>query len=143
MKKLIQICSILSLLVIFTAVSAQAQSVTQYKAQIPFDFNIGQKSYEAGSYVIKVTKPSIGGITLSLEDNEGNKLQTLLGAENGDVSEKEPELVFNRYDNQRFLTKILTPKSGILVAMTKDERQIAKQQRTKSKTQIALSKSDK
>jgi len=139
MKKLIQITAILSLLVIFSAVSAQAQSVNRYEADIPFDFNIGQKSYPAGSYVVKTAKLSDSYVSLTLQDKEGNKLQTILVAASGNVSGKQPELVFNRYENRRFLTQLLTQDARISIVMSKDEKRVAKQIREKnSSTQIAL-----
>lgn len=137
MKKIIQICSILSLLIVFSAISAKAQA--SYKAEIPFDFNIGQKSYQSGSYVIKTAKLSASCVSLTLEDKEGNKLQTILVAASGDVSKKQPELVFNRYENQRYLTKLLTRDARISIAMSGDEKRIARQMKEKtSNTQIAL-----
>ncbi len=141
MKRFIQICSFLSLLILFSAVSAQAQSVNRFEGQIPFDFNIGQKSYKAGSYVIKIRKDSVRNTTLTLEDNKGNVLHTALVLENGSTSETNPELVFNRYENQRFLSKIATTKSAFSIAMSNSEKQIAKQNREKSsETQIATLK---
>ena len=50
MKKLIQICAVLSLVFAFSIVSARAQqTVKQYEAKIPFAFNVGQKSYRAAT----------------------------------------------------------------------------------------------
>jgi hypothetical protein len=139
MKKLIQICSLFGLLVIFSAVSANAQTVSSYKADIPFDFNIGQKSYQSGSYVVRTAKISDSAVSLTLEDEKGNKLQTILVAASGDASRKQPELVFNRYENQRYLTKLMTQNAIISIAMSKDEKRIAKQMQEKSsRTQIAL-----
>jgi hypothetical protein len=139
MKKLIQITAILSLLVIFSAVSAQAQTVNRYEANIPFDFNIGQKSYPAGIYVVKTAKLSDSCVSLTVQDKEGNKLQTILVAASGNVSKKQPELVFNRYENQRYLAQLLTHDARISIVMSKDEKRVAKQRREKnSSSQIAL-----
>ncbi len=91
MKKLIQICSLLSLIVFFSIVSVQAQTVKQYAAEIPHDFNIGQKSYQAGSYTIKVSKVSLNVVSLSLEDKEKNNLQTILVRQNSNVAKREPK----------------------------------------------------
>lgn len=139
MKKLIQICSLLGLLVVFSAVSATAQTVSSYKADIPFDFNIGEKSYQSGSYVIKTTKISDSSQSLTLEDEKGNRLQAILVAASGDVSKKQPELIFNRYENQRYLTKLTTQNQIISIAMSGGEKRIARQMQEKgSRTQIAL-----
>lgn len=53
-KKALQICSLVGLLAVLAVVSAQAQTDGRYKAQIPFDFSIGGKTYQPGSYLISV-----------------------------------------------------------------------------------------
>ncbi len=122
MKKLIQVCSILSLVVVFSIVSAQAHTVKQYAAEIPYDFNIGQKSYQAGSYVIKISRISSNIVSLSLEDKEKNNLQTILVRENGNTTKHEPKLVFTRYDNQRFLTGMSMQEMGLSIVVSKDDK---------------------
>ena len=139
MKKLIQICSILGLLIVFSAVAAKAQAVSSYKAEIPFNFSVGQKSYQAGSYVIKTAKLSESCVSLTLQDKQGNKLQTILVPARAEMSKKQPELVFNRYDNERYLTKLSTPDASISIVMSENERQTAKKIKDKkSSTQVAL-----
>ena len=141
MKKLIQICSILSLLVVFSVVSAHAQTANFYETNLPFDFNIGQKSYQAGSYVIKTLKVSSNYSSLTIEDKDGNELQRVLVTESSADLEKQPELVFNNYDNQRFLTRIVTPSLQISFPTTSREKQIAKKSRERiTNTEIALAK---
>ncbi|HLM62605.1 MAG TPA: hypothetical protein VK308_17535 [Pyrinomonadaceae bacterium] len=121
MKKLIQVFSFLSLVIVFSIVSANAQTVKQYAAEIPFDFSIDQKSYQAGSYVIKVSKFSQSSIALSLEDKENHVLQTIFVSANGDVAKNEPKLSFTVRDNQRFLTKIAMQDMGLTIPV--NERQ--------------------
>jgi hypothetical protein len=123
MKKLIQVFSFLSLVVVFSIVSANAQTVKQYAAEIPFDFSIDQKSYQAGSYVIKVSKFSQSSIALSLEDKENHVLQTIFVRENGDIAKNEPRLSFTVRDNQRFLTKVAMQDMGLTIPV--NERQDA------------------
>ena len=128
MKKLIQVCSILSLVVVFSVVSAWAQTVKQYAAEIPYDFNIGQKSYQADSadsYVVKISRISSNIVSLSLEDKEKNNLQTILVRENGNTTKHEPKLVFTRYDNQRFLTIMSMQEMGLSIVVSKDDKQSA------------------
>jgi hypothetical protein len=136
MKKLIQVCSFLTLVIVFSIVSAQAQTVKQYAAEIPYDFNIGQKSYQAGSYVVKVSKISTGIVSLSLEDKEKNKLQTILVRENKNVAKREPKLIFTSYDNRRFLTGAAMQEMGLAIAVSKDDKLRAKaKERPESKEQ--------
>jgi hypothetical protein len=83
MKRIIQICSMLALAMTFFAVSAQAQVGNRIEAKIPFNFNIGGKSYRAGDYVLRLSKVSNIVVGLSLEDNAGNQLQNVLVSASG------------------------------------------------------------
>jgi hypothetical protein len=135
MKKLIQFFSILSLVVVFSIISAQAQTSKQYAAEIPFNFSVGQKSYQAGSYVIKVSKlRATNSISLSLEDKEKNLLQTILVRENGDVAKAEPKLIFTSHDNQRFLTKMVMQGMGVSIVVSDNDKQNLK---AKGKPEVA------
>jgi hypothetical protein len=123
MKKLIQICAVLSLVFAFSIVSAHAQqTVKQYEAKIPFDFNVGQKAYQAGNYVIKISRLASNGIILSLEDENNNKLQSVIVSETDNLSKNAPKLMFDVQDNQRYLTKIYTPEVGLSLGKTKSEK---------------------
>lgn len=123
MKKLIQIGAFLSLVFVFSIVAAKAQTtVKQYEAKIPFDFNIGQKSYQAGNYVIKISRLASNGLSLSLEDDQRNSLQTILVSETGNLTKGAPQLVFNRQEDQRYLTGILTKEVGVAIGTPKAEK---------------------
>lgn len=126
MKKLIQICSMLSLVVFFSIVSAQAQVVKKYAAEIPFDFNIGQKSYPAGDYTIKISKISLSTVSLALEDKEKNLLRTVLIRGNGNVSKNEEKLVFVRDGNRRFLSEMLTEEMELSFASSNEMKRSLK-----------------
>ncbi|MDQ3799755.1 MAG: hypothetical protein M3384_09905 [Acidobacteriota bacterium] len=120
MKKLIRICALLSLVFTFSIVSAHAQqTVKQYEAKIPFDFNVGQKSYQAGNYVIKISRLAANGLVLSLEDEKSNKLQMVMVSETESVTKNSPQLLFDVRENQRYLTKIITQDVGVSIGKRK------------------------
>lgn len=136
MKKLIQICAVLSLVFAFSVVSAQAQQVKQYEAKIPFDFNVGQKSYQAGNYVIKISRLAANGLVLSLEDDKSNKLQTVMVSETENIAKNSPQLLFDVHENQRYLTGVITQDVGVAIAKPKSEKHnSAKRQQPASKSQ--------
>ncbi|HEX8735420.1 MAG TPA: hypothetical protein VF721_08870 [Pyrinomonadaceae bacterium] len=140
MKKLIQICAVLSLVFAFSIVSAHAQqTVKQYEAKIPFDFNVGQKAYQAGNYVIKISRLASNGIILSLEDENNNKLQSVIVSETGNLSQDAPKLMFDVQDNQRYLTKIYTQEIGLSLGKSKTEKNdtVRKQQPAKKLPTVA------
>ena len=113
-------------------------------AEIPYGFNIGQKSYRAGSYTIKISKLSPNIVSLSLEDKEKNKLQTILGRENGSTTEREPKLVFTSYNNRRFLTGVFLREMELAIAVSKDNKLNTKaKERQKSKEIVIVIASNK
>lgn len=125
MKKIIQIVSFLSLALIFGGVSADAQtSVTRVDANIPFDFSIGDKSFEAGKYVLRIVGTSTETKSIELRDQAGKTLQTVFAMSNGNVA-KVPELVFDKVGGQRALTKISIENAGYTVAVSSEVKQIA------------------
>lgn len=138
MKKIIQLCSVLALLVTFSVISANAQSVKQYDAKIPFSFNVGQKTFEAGNYVIKISKSAVNSKILSLEDESGKQLQSIIVAESGDTAKGRLQLVFNRYDKQRFLSKLSNGETVFSIVKTDTEKQIAAGKRSSSRTEVAV-----
>ncbi|MCA1605973.1 MAG: hypothetical protein LC775_10985, partial [Acidobacteria bacterium] len=50
-KTALKMFSAIGLLILSAGVSAKAQ--TQYRAHIPFDFTIGEKSFKAGDYTVR------------------------------------------------------------------------------------------
>lgn len=117
----------LSLVLVFSIVAAKAQTVKEYKAQIPFAFSVGQKSYQAGDYVIKVSKFSVSSVALSLEDNEKNVLQTIFAQGNGNIAKAEPKLLFNRNGDQLTLSNMTMPEMGLSIAGSNDKKQAGKE----------------
>jgi hypothetical protein len=125
MKKIIQIFSFLSLVVVIAAGTAAAQAQNVIKINVPFEFNVGQKAYSAGEYGLKITKNTAGGARITLTDRNGRNLQTVLAAVTGEYRVGESEVLFSNYDNQRFLAKIVTSESGLELSRTKSEKEIA------------------
>lgn len=111
MKKVIQICSLFSLLVIFGVAAASANAQSSYGADvnIPFAFNIGSESYEAGNYILKVSRSTNGTATLSIQHPKTNVIRTVLMNGSGDASDGQIKLVFDIVGGQRYLTKVSTP----------------------------------
>ena len=101
MKRLIQTCSFIGLLLVLM-ISAQAQISKTYSVQIPFDFNIGQESYKAGTYqvnvlenmlVIRNKKSTSQKVLTSLSQQEGNGFET-------------PQFYFARVEDKNVLVEI-------------------------------------
>ena len=140
MKKLIQICSVLCLVMAFSIISANAQSTQKIKADVPFDFNVAGKHYNAGKYTLKISDTRQGGAIAHLTDNDGHVLDTIIVAASGDYSRSDAKLTFNNYDGQRFLSRISTSESAYRIARSSVERQVASGKKAESSrpTSIAL-----
>jgi hypothetical protein len=126
MKKLIQICAF-SLLV-FAFAFSEASARTQYGSEvtIPFAFNVGERSYESGKYIIKVSRLSGGGETLMIQDPKNDTVQTVLLTATGDsTNPDELRLDFETVNGQKYLSKIRTPQRGFALNVSKGEKNVS------------------
>ena len=126
MKKFIQICSLFSLLVLFTVGAATAQSGFGSDVEIPFAFNVGDHSYEAGNYVVKLTNLGTGSAALSIRDEKTDEVQTVLLNAQGDDRVAEIKLVFDMFEGRRYLTKISTPSRTYAVVKSRPDKNITR-----------------
>ena len=85
-----------------TGASAQEPAM---KANIPFNFTIGNTWMPAGEYT--VTSPAEDVIQLRSADN--SKIASVMSTESGEASNAGSELVFEKYGNQYFLHRVLCP----------------------------------
>jgi hypothetical protein len=110
---------------------AQTQAV---KANIPFDFTVGQRLLPAGTYVIEKVQDSV--ITLK---NLNKPIQIMgLTLPDSSVARGDSKLIFNRYGDQYFLSKVLSEQAGmdLRIPTSKVERRAQVQEaRVKSATQ--------
>lgn len=82
-----------------------AQSVKTVRANVKFDFRIGDRLYPAGEYRIE----SISGLTDVLKIGsviDANKSEFLLANHSNAGSSQTPRLVFEKYGEDYFLTKL-------------------------------------
>jgi len=122
MKKKILSYSLLVLAIMLAAVSVQAQTLGAYKAQIPFDFTVEERSYEAGDYKIRVKSPNYLATFLAVSNAKGEELQVIAVMRNGDWSKKDGAyLVFNHNGDQYVLKQITAPGFGFSLPKSKTD----------------------
>ena len=139
MKKFIQVCSLLSLVVVLgTAASLKAQSGFGTEVSIPFAFNVGDHSYDAGSYVLKLSKQSSGTASLSIIDTKTDEIQTVLLNANGDSAGSDIKLVFDKVEGRRYLSKVQTTERTYALVKTKSMRDSAKAAKSSDKPESAV-----
>lgn len=135
MKKLIQICSLLSLLVVFASIPASAQSEYGSEVEIPFAFSVGDRSYDEGKYIVKIARPQSGIATLSIQDPKTDSFQKVIV--NSDVynTDNAVKLVFDTVNSKKFLSRMVTPSGTFALSKRKAQRDDAS--RSKSRTSKA------
>jgi hypothetical protein len=113
----------LSLLLAVTAVSVSAQS-RRSNINIPFSFNVGDKILPAGDYTVEPLRRDSD--TVWLVENKSDSDSVLFTTSS--VWSSEPQegtkLIFNRYDDQYFLSQIWSPgeNTGRELSMPKLEK---------------------
>ncbi len=111
LKTVFQIISLVvsaAVLSLIGAVSTQAQ--TQYRANIPFDFSIGEKHYKAGNYGLDTLRPNSARKPIALRDAAGRSLQILMENPGENYSKvKTATLVFDQNESHYSLASIRTP----------------------------------
>jgi hypothetical protein len=75
------------------------------KANIPFDFTVGNTWMPAGEYTISTPSRQV----LELRSVDLSKSATIVSSESNDESRSGSELVFNKYGDQYFLHGVLCP----------------------------------
>jgi hypothetical protein len=103
--------------------AASAASIFKLNVKIPFAFNVGDKEFPAGRYIVEgSTLPN----TLVLRNQEGAVLvRTISRPEAVDESFARSKLIFNRYDNQYFLAGLQSEGVALALSPSRLEKQVA------------------
>ncbi len=97
------------------------------RANVPFDFIVGDKTLPAGTYTI--SKPTLSG-TLRIENVDSGESTIVMSTvvNNGVRTNDETKFVFTRYADQYFLDQVwvVGDVSGDKLVKSRAERQLAK-----------------
>ena len=108
MKKEIYAAATMLMLIGILAVTAEAQSVNgvSIRANIPFEFSIGDKLLPAGEYRIQQVNPSsdVAMLQIANANGEARVLVRVQSMRARDTN--RTELVFNRYGSSYFLSTL-------------------------------------
>ncbi len=143
MKKVLLVLSLLSLVVIISAVSAKAQSQSIIEMDVPFDFSVGSKEMGSGLYGLRISRNAAGGVILNLLDYRGRNVQTLLARINGDAGPGPAEVIFTSYTGGYFLTAVATTYGRIELIPSKQEKEIAAKSSSTSERRSQISQNVK
>ena len=118
----------LSFLVSLATLPAAAKSVDGMRAQVPFDFHIGERLIPAGAYTVKSLTADEQVLRLN-GDKDSAATTTNSGTEKGN-GEGRARLVFHKYGDQYFLSAVWGADSnGRTLSESKRERNLRKELR--------------
>ena len=106
-------------------VSANGQSLTT-KANVPFDFIVGDKTMPAGDYSVRSMNSSGDALKIGCESSNQAAVRLTIPASG---TSKSSKLVFHRYGQRYFLAEVWSDggAQGRELAKSKQERAIEKE----------------
>ena len=139
-----QICEsllALSFLISMLAAAAptSAKSANDLRAQVPFDFYVGDARISAGD--CRVTSINADDSALRIEGNGGRQhALTVTNLKTGGInSEASPRLVFHKYGDQYFLASVWgSDQDGRALPESKRERMLRKERRVAQQSGAAM-----
>jgi hypothetical protein len=118
----------LSFLVSLATLPAAAKSVDGMRAQVPFDFHVGERLVAAGAYTIESVTDDEAMLRISGDKGSASTM-TNTGQESGN-GEGRARLVFHKYGDQYFLAAVWGADStGRTLSESKRERNLRKELR--------------
>lgn len=125
-KTIIKGCSLLGLVIVLGVVSVSAQMSTQYRAEIPFDFSVGNDSFAAGSYSVGPTSwdSSNGGLVLRNRITSKSRLLGIIQIP-GDGRSQNGKMYFINAGGRYNLSEIVTPTFVKKVKVARTDAQLA------------------
>ncbi len=105
-KQALTVLAMASLFVLLAVGSAYADPGSEVRADVPFDFIVGNKTHPAGSYAVEYTQPQ-GVFLIHIGEDESRHIvlwSNTVPAQS--IEENSPKLLFNRYGDQYFLTQV-------------------------------------
>ena len=107
MKNIVQSVALFAVISAFGVV-ANAQINYGAEVDVPFDFSVGEKVYEAGKYTVKINKQVVNGAVLTIQKNGSDEFQSVLMNNNGGERSDDVQLVFSSVEGRNVLTNVTT-----------------------------------
>lgn len=112
-----------------SSASGQTSGAPQMTANIPFDFNVGDKTLPAGDYTVRCINPASDQKALQLLARDGGaRVLVQTNSVIGKTSENA-KLVFNRYGDRYFFAQAWLPadNTGLQAPKSGYEKRIARE----------------
>ena len=122
--------SVITLTIVFaaTAVSARAQSIPRVKAEIPFEFVVGDRTMAAGEYVVLSSIQDGSAVTIRNAKTADSTIR-LSNSMEPSRNDERARLVFHRYGKTYFLAEIWpgADATGRRLLKSKSERAVQRE----------------
>lgn len=134
---------LLSFTFVFAAASVNAQKTQKVVAEIPFEFSVGDRKFEAGKYVF-TSVSSNGSLKVFHLRGYGKKssmfIPTVESGRAQELKKSESFLKFNRYGDLYFLAGISNKAERLDAQLMKSGReiQIAKESKPSKKENVSI-----
>ncbi|HKC65175.1 MAG TPA: hypothetical protein VKB86_16150 [Pyrinomonadaceae bacterium] len=133
----------LGLFAILAIGSVHAQTRKEMTANIPFSFNVGEKSFPAGEYNVTRLNPASDKAVIAIKSEDGRLSRIALTIPvQASRTQERARLVFNHYGDQYYLAQVWTPAddTGLQLLQSKTEQTVARRQaeRKPEQTSVAL-----
>ena len=105
------------------AASLNAQSAHELRVNIPFEFNVSNRTVPPGDYIMHVLANA-----LQIRQRDGHVVAlTPSTASTKAEAAKEAQVMFHRYGDEYFLSEVVMPysNSGIKLVQSKNEQKLA------------------
>jgi hypothetical protein len=126
-KEMLKSFTMLMLTIALAALSVQAQSSNQMKANVPFRFTIGDQTLPAGDYTVRYINQDSGKNALLFKSTDGKTSRIVkMNTKQSGEQEIKASLVFNQYGDQYFLSEVWTggDQYGLSLTPSRAERQL-------------------
>lgn len=139
MKVLTKTSLLAAMLLVSAVTSTKGQSLEyRIRANIPFDFSIGDTKLPAGEYSVARTMQNSGDSVLSVSELTGNlhSISAVFPVESWHIRD-QARLVFHRYGDQYFLFQVWPPSAstGRQFIKSRAERQLLESQVAKNRSE--------
>ena len=94
----------IALVVVATASVARAEELV--KAYVPFAFIVGDSRLPAGDYIVKEVDSDPSVISLTSADGHQSTFTLTMASSSGEL-QAQPQLVFEKFDDQYFLARVI------------------------------------
>jgi hypothetical protein len=116
----------LSFLVSLATLPAAAKSVDGMRAQVPFDFHVGERLVGAGAYTVKSL--SADELVLRITGDKGSAATTTNSGTKRGNGDGRAQLTFHKYGDQYFLAAVWgSDSTGRTLSESKRERNLRKE----------------